>query len=112
MIFYNCIGCKADLNIVLGAWMIIIKLLALLGSLPWVMGSVATLLMKNYVPRFQDVRFKTLPNLPKLSILVPACNESETIEASLRSLLRQTYQNFENDDYLTYLGVFPNFSVK
>ena len=73
----------------------ILKLLALFGSVPWVFGLVGTLLMKQYVSKFEKVTAKSVSGLPRLSILIPACNEEDTIEASLQSLMRQTYPNFE-----------------
>lgn len=38
---------------------------------------------------------KELEDLPFLSILVPACNEEETIERAMRSLLAMDYPHFE-----------------
>lgn len=36
-----------------------------------------------------------LPHPPRLSVIVPACNEAETIEGGVRSLLQQDYPNLE-----------------
>ncbi|MHB8106894.1 MAG: glycosyltransferase [Candidatus Cryosericum sp.] len=39
--------------------------------------------------------FKTLPRVPRVSVLVPARNEERSIERCVRSLLAQDYPNFD-----------------
>lgn len=77
--------------------MLIIKLLALIAIVPWCISPVFALLLKQFVPKFDDVAPRTAPPgvLPRLSVLIPACNEGETIERALRTLLRQNYPNLE-----------------
>ena len=77
--------------------MLIIKLLALLAIIPWCISPFFALLLKQFVPKFADVASSTVPkgHLPRLSVLIPACNEANTIEGALRTLLKQQYPNLE-----------------
>ena len=55
------------------------------------------LLLRQFVPKFETVAPTTSPRgvLPRLSVLIPACNEAQTIERALRTLLLQEYPNLE-----------------
>ena len=77
--------------------MLIIKLLALLAIIPWCISPFFALLLKQFVPKFAAVAPSTVPkgHLPRLSVLIPACNEANTIERALRTLLKQQYPNLE-----------------
>jgi cellulose synthase/poly-beta-1,6-N-acetylglucosamine synthase-like glycosyltransferase len=43
----------------------------------------------------RDVTAKKFPVLPKISIIIPACNEERNIEEALQSVLNQDYENLE-----------------
>ena len=75
----------------------LLKQLAILGMIPWMVSPFFALLFKHYVPVLQGMRLPEWQDayLPKLSVLVPACNEEDTIEASLRTLLAQDYPDLE-----------------
>ena len=77
--------------------MLLIKLLALVAIVPWCISPFFALLLRQFVPKFEDVGPRTQPkgNLPRLSVLIPACNEADTIEQALRTLLKQEYSNLE-----------------
>ena len=47
------------------------------------------------LPRLSDLEIKPLHIYPKLSIIVPACDEADTIEISVRKLLQLSYPNYE-----------------
>lgn len=75
--------------------MILIKLIALIGTLPWYLSPVFALLFKQFVPRFDEIWLPTCTQYPRLSVLVPACNEEDTIERALEGLRAQRYPNLE-----------------
>ena len=79
--------------------MLIIKLLALIALVPWCISPFFALLLKHFVPKFDAVAPSKhqVPRgqLPRLSVLIPACNEATTIERALRTLLKQDYPNLE-----------------
>ena len=77
--------------------MLLIKLLALIAIIPWCISPFFALLLRQFVPKFEAVAPKTAPRgvLPRLSVLIPACNEADTIEQALRTLLLQEYPNLE-----------------
>ena len=54
-------------------------------------------LLRQFVPKFDEVAPRTEPRgtLPRLSVLIPACNEATTIERALRTLLKQDYPHLE-----------------
>ncbi len=47
------------------------------------------------IPRFEKLKLQDNTKLPKLSIVVAACNEADTIEKALPTLLSQNYPDFE-----------------
>jgi len=79
--------------------MLIVKLLAFMAIVPWCISPFFALLLKQFVPKFDDIapRKDQTPRglLPRLSVLIPACNEETTIERALRTLLKQDYPNLE-----------------
>ena len=77
--------------------MLLVKLIALLGIVPWCVSPVFALLLRQFVPLFHNVAPKSAPkgHMPRLSVLIPACNEEKTIEKALRTLLNQNYPNLE-----------------
>ena len=77
--------------------MLLIKLLSLIAIIPWCVSPFFALLLRQFVPKFETVAPTTSPRgvLPRLSVLIPACNEAQTIERALRTLLLQEYPNLE-----------------
>ena len=77
--------------------MLLIKLLALVAIVPWCISPFFALLLRQFVPKFDEVAPRSEPRggLPRLSVLIPACNEATTIERALRTLLKQSYPNLE-----------------
>lgn len=77
--------------------MLLVKLLALIGIVPWCISPFFALLLRQFVPKFEAVAPRISPTgrLPRLSVLIPACNEADTIEHALRTLLKQDYPNLE-----------------
>lgn len=68
---------------------------ALLGSLPSLVLLAMSYAMARHVPRLEDQTDSLPAEPPRLSVVVPACNEAATIEPALASLLRQDYPNLE-----------------
>ena len=77
--------------------MLLVKLIALIGIVPWCISPIFALLLRQFVPLFHNVAPKVPPKgqLPRLSVLIPACNEEDTIDKALRTLLCQDYPNLE-----------------
>lgn len=61
----------------------------------WILG-LSFIVKQHYsVPKISDLDAPEPEAFPSLSILVPACNEEDSIEPALRSLLEQDYPNLE-----------------
>jgi len=69
--------------------------ITLLLSLFWVTFFLRALKTVYAIPKFENFDIDTSKTLPKLSIIVAACNEADTIENALTTLLNQDYPNFE-----------------
>ena len=78
-------------------WAMIHRLLSGSVCIAWYGGIVLVWRFRKHYPRMSGLRFdpKELIELPTLSILVPACNESSTVARAMRSLLDLDYPNFE-----------------
>jgi hypothetical protein len=61
----------------------------------WVTSTASLLRGFRKVPMLPDVEPLTDAECPSVSIIVPACNEAETVEPAMRSLLRLDYPRLE-----------------
>jgi hypothetical protein len=71
------------------------SLFVLLGCLAWMWVSVCGLRMILSVPLLADLSPREPREWPTLSILVPACNEADTIEEASAALLREDYPSLQ-----------------
>lgn len=72
----------------LGVW-------ALLSSLTWIFAYVRGGWTIMRMPRLRDAIRAEPSTWPRLSIIVPACNEEDTLEPAVRTMLAQDYPNLE-----------------
>jgi hypothetical protein len=73
----------------------ILFVLGSVGCLYWLFYLYASVMTVKKVPLLSDVRYRELSEWPRLSVIVPACDEAETIEAATRSKLDSGYPNLE-----------------
>ncbi|HEY3246614.1 MAG TPA: glycosyltransferase family 2 protein [Phycisphaerae bacterium] len=66
-----------------------------LADLYWLANLLLILRMIRAVPVLADLRAPDPPRWPKLSLIVPACNEARTLEAAMQSRLREDYSDVE-----------------
>lgn len=69
--------------------------LALLGFVVWVPSTLEMLVGFRFVPLLREYEPLAAPECPRLSIVVPACNEADTVEPAMRSLLALDYPDYE-----------------
>lgn len=67
----------------------------IVGSLPWLAGPFLILAMRRAIPLFRDLDPPEPTAWPRLSIVIPACDEASTLEPALRTLLAQDYPDLE-----------------
>jgi glycosyltransferase involved in cell wall biosynthesis len=75
--------------------MILLTALVLLALLSSLYALVTLVLGVRQLRTLGDIDSFTSRSSPVISIIVPACNEEDTIEPALRSLLRLDYENIE-----------------
>jgi len=73
---------------ILGAWSVV-------AALAWLALYLHSLRVLAVLPRLRDAPAGTLDPWPRLSILIPACNEAGTIEAAMTTILAQDYPDLE-----------------
>lgn len=73
----------------------ILLFIVVIGSLYWSFHLYASVMTVKKLPQLAEVRYRELPEWPRLSVIVPACDEAETIEAATRSKLDSGYPNLE-----------------
>lgn len=61
----------------------------------WLTYAVSVTLNARLMPALRDLSPPEPPAYPRLSLIVPACNEADTIERALASKLAQDYPNLE-----------------
>jgi glycosyltransferase involved in cell wall biosynthesis len=79
------------MNVVHTIWIVY----ALLGCLYWAWLVIGALLVRSGVPRLDELSPGEPEEWPKLSVIVPACNEADTIAAAATTLAEQDYPNLE-----------------
>ncbi len=70
-------------------------LLALIAFVATFYAAVTLVLGMRKMKRLQDVPPYTEASAPRVSLIVPACNEEKTIEPAMESFLQQEYPNLE-----------------
>ncbi len=61
----------------------------------WCLLYLYAMLVWKRIPRFKNLTAVPLTSWPKLSIIIPACNEAKTITTAVRKLLQQNYPQLE-----------------
>ena len=61
----------------------------------WIAGFLYLFWARYCVPQFHQLSFTAPPEWPRLSVVIPACNEAEHIAGAVASLLGQDYPDFE-----------------
>src|SRR5438874_13018463 len=61
----------------------------------WLFSLAAALLTRRNVPQLESLSPKAPERWPKLSVIIPALNEAETLEAAMKSKLAEGYPNLE-----------------
>ena len=76
----------------IGTWLVVAW--AIYGALAPMLLFFAAIKLLRF-PQLSDIRPSEPSPWPKLSVIVPACNEADTIEPAMRTLLAQDYPNLE-----------------
>lgn len=66
-----------------------------LACVPWLLALAANVAMVRAVGRFPEAAAPDPARWPRLSIVIAACNEAETLEPALATLLAQDYPDLE-----------------
>ena len=74
---------------------IAMSLLALAALVYWTINALCMIWSVRGVERLEQIEPRPPERWPKLSLIIPACNEAETIEAATRSRLASDYPNLE-----------------
>lgn len=67
----------------------------LIGCVGWIVQALLAWRAMRATPVLNETSYPAPKSWPRVSLIVPACNEAETIEAAARSLLALDYPNLE-----------------
>ena len=87
--------CQNHIGLMVFVFHVILLIITALCSVMWGFSWVFGFLFRYHIPHIQQFPNLPLPTYPKLSVIIPACNEGSTIAQSLRTILSQTYPNLE-----------------
>lgn len=65
------------------------------GSLYWLFQLYLILRVIRSVPLVENLTYDKRPQWPKISIIIPACNEAKSIESAIQTRLNDDYPSFE-----------------
>lgn len=74
---------------------IFFAIFVVLGALYWIVQLVCTLRLIASVRTVAKLPYKDLKKWPRVSVIIPARNEADTIKAAMRSRLESDYPNLE-----------------
>lgn len=74
---------------------VIIIIVTSLSAVTWVMALLAVLKTINTMPLLEKLPEISIKNPPKISVIIPACNEAKTLEKAMESRLKDNYPNLE-----------------
>ncbi len=74
---------------------ILLVFYVIIGFFWWLMQLLLTLRIIKKVPVLEKLPRKNLENYPKVSVIIPACNEAESIEEAINLRLQDDYPNLE-----------------
>ena len=66
-----------------------------LGTCVWLMNLLLMVQCVRHIPLLSDLAPRTPQTWPRVSVVIPACNEAHTVEAALRSHLATDYPHIE-----------------
>ena len=75
--------------------LLIFQVICVLAIFYWLFQAFYFQWVWRFIPHFDPKGVEDLPDYPKLSIIIPACNEEETLENALTGLLTLRYPNLE-----------------
>ena len=75
--------------------LLIFLVICVLAMFYWLFQAAYFLWVWRFIPHFDSNLVPILEKLPLLSVIIPACNEEDTIEDALSSLLALSYPNLE-----------------
>lgn len=73
----------------------IVTIILSVGCGLWFLVSLSVVFNLFTIPRIEKIRPPFPETWPKLAVIVPACNEGDSIEAAMRTRLKETYPNIQ-----------------
>ena len=77
------------------SFQVLIIVLTGLSAVFWLLELLAVLYAINAMPLVEEFEDQPIENPPKVSVIIPACNEAETLEKALGKRLQDNYPNLE-----------------
>ena len=75
--------------------MLTLEIMVAIVALIWLSAPVITLLLCSKLENVRQIASSNPDHWPKLSIIIPACNEGDTIRTPLRKIMGMEYPNLE-----------------